>query len=141
VKASTLYTITATNATGQTATATVNLTTLLIVPAPATLTAVATGTPNEIMLSWTKVTNATAYRVYQTTDATFTQAGNSNPSQFSVYSPAATSIDTTATSIAITLSGTATVYYVVTAINGSTESLSNAIPVAATTPFECKISR
>jgi fibronectin type 3 domain-containing protein len=65
VKASTLYTITATNATGQTATATVNLTTLLIVPAPATLTAVATGTPNEIMLSWTKVTNATAYRVYQ----------------------------------------------------------------------------
>jgi hypothetical protein len=46
--ASTLYTITATNAMGQTATATVNLTTLLIVPAPATLTAVATGTPNEI---------------------------------------------------------------------------------------------
>jgi hypothetical protein len=45
VKASTLYTITATNATGQTATATVNLTTLLIVPAPATLTAVATGLP------------------------------------------------------------------------------------------------
>jgi hypothetical protein len=67
----------------------------------------------------------------------FTQAGNSNPSQFSVYSPAATSIDTTATSITMTLSGTATVYYVVTAINGSTESLSNAIPVAATTPFEC----
>jgi hypothetical protein len=46
------------------------------------------------MLSWTKVTNATAYRVYQTTDATFTQAGNSNPSQFSVYSPAATSMVT-----------------------------------------------
>jgi fibronectin type 3 domain-containing protein len=79
---------------------------------------VATGTPNEIMLSWTKVTNATAYRVYQTTDTTFAQAGNSNPSQFSVYSPAATSIDTTATSITMTLSGTATVYYVVTAING-----------------------
>jgi hypothetical protein len=35
----------------------------------------------------------------------------------------------------MTLSGTATVYYVVTAINGSTESLSNAIPVAATTPY------
>jgi hypothetical protein len=41
----------------------------------------------------------------------------------------------------MTLSGTATVYYVVTAINGSTESLSNAIPVAATTPFECKTSQ
>jgi hypothetical protein len=47
----------------------------------------------------------------------------------------------TATSITITLSGTATVYYVVTAINSSVESLSNTIPVAATTPFECKISQ
>jgi hypothetical protein len=66
---------------------------------------------------------------------------NSNPSQFSVYSPAATSIDTTATSITMTLRGTATVYYVVTAINSSVESLSNTIPVAATTPFECKVSQ
>jgi hypothetical protein len=87
---------------------------------------------DEIMLSWTRVTDATAYRLYQTTDATFVQAGNSDPSQFSVYSPAATSIDTTATSITMTLSGAATVYYVVTAINGSAESLSNPIPVAAT---------
>jgi hypothetical protein len=55
------------------------------------------------MLSWTRVTDATAYRLYQTTDATFVQAGNSDPSQFSVYSPAATSIDTTATSITMTL--------------------------------------
>jgi hypothetical protein len=69
---------------------------------PTTLTAVATGVPNEIMLSWTRVTDATAYRLYQTTDATFVQAGNSDPSQFSVYSPAATSIDTTATSITMT---------------------------------------
>ncbi|VVH57128.1 hypothetical protein BSPCLSOX_426, partial [uncultured Gammaproteobacteria bacterium] len=139
----TLYTVTATNATGQTATATVSLTTSLIAPTPtpATLTVVATGAPNEITLSWAGVTDATAYRVYQTTDTTFAQAGNSDPSQFSAYSPAATSIDTTATSITMTLSGTATVYYVVTAINGSTESLSNAIPVAATTPFECKVSQ
>jgi hypothetical protein len=47
--------------------------------------------------------------VYQTTDATFAQAGNSDPSQFSAYSPAATSTDTTATSITMTLSGTDTV--------------------------------
>jgi hypothetical protein len=65
----------------------------------ATLTVVATGAPNEITLSWAGVTDATAYRVYQTTDITFAQAGNSDPSQFSAYSPAATSIDTTATSI------------------------------------------
>ncbi|VVH66506.1 hypothetical protein BSPLISOX_2636 [uncultured Gammaproteobacteria bacterium] len=130
VKAATLYTVTATaNAPGRTATATVGL---AIFMTPTTLTAVATGVPNEIMLSWTRVTDATAYRVYQTTDATFVQAGNSDPSQFSVYSPAATSIDTTATSITMTLSGAATVYYVVTAINGSAESLSNPIPVAAT---------
>jgi hypothetical protein len=32
----------------------------------------------------------------------------------------------------MTLSGTDTVYYVVTAINGSAESLSNTIPAAAT---------
>jgi hypothetical protein len=38
---------------------------------------------------------STAYRVYQTTDSTFAQAGNSDPSQFSTYSPTATSIDTT----------------------------------------------
>ena len=130
VKAATLYTVTATaNAPGRTATATVGL---AIFMTPTTLTAVATGVPNEIMLSWTRVTDATAYRLYQTTDATFVQAGNSDPSQFSVYSPAATSIDTTATSITMTLSGAATVYYVVTAINGSAESLSNPIPVAAT---------
>ena len=141
VKAVTAYTVIAANATGQTDTATVSLATSSTNPAPATLTAVATGIPNEITLLWAGVTDATAYRVYQTTDSTFAQAGNSDPSQFSTYSPAATYIDTTATSITITLSGTATVYYVVTAINGSTESLSNAIPVAATTPFECKISR
>jgi hypothetical protein len=57
---------------------------------------VPTGVPNEITLSWAGVTGATAYRVYQTTDATFAQAGNSDPSQFSAYSPAATSTDTTA---------------------------------------------
>jgi hypothetical protein len=92
VKAATLYTVTATaNAPGRTATATVGL---AIFMTPTTLTAVATGVPNEIMLSWTRVTDATAYRLYQTTDATFVQAGNSDPSQFSVYSPAATSIDT-----------------------------------------------
>jgi hypothetical protein len=50
-------------------------------------------------------------------------------------------VDTTATSITITLSGTATVYYVVTAINDGVESLSNTTPVAATTPFECKSSQ
>jgi hypothetical protein len=86
------HTVTATNTTGQTATATVSLTTSLIAPTPtpATLTVVATGVPNEITLSWARVTGATAYRVYQTTDATFTQAGNSNPSQFSVYHLAGT---------------------------------------------------
>jgi hypothetical protein len=72
----------------------VSLTTSLIAPtpapAPATLTVVATGAPNEITLSWAGVTDATAYRVYQTTDTTFAQAGNSDPSQFSAYSPAAT---------------------------------------------------
>jgi hypothetical protein len=52
-------------------------------------------------VGWAGVTGATAYRVYQTTDSTFAQAGNSDPSQFSTYSPAATSIDTTATSIKI----------------------------------------
>ncbi|CAC9435438.1 hypothetical protein [uncultured Gammaproteobacteria bacterium] len=132
VSASTIYTVTAANATGQTTTATVNLAILLPDSVPATLTAVATGVPNEITLSWAGVTGATAYRVYQTTDATFAQAGNSDPSQFSAYSPAATSTDTTATSITMTLSGTDTVYYVVTAINGNAESLSNTIPAAAT---------
>jgi hypothetical protein len=47
---------------------------------------------NEITLSWAGVTDATTYRVYQTTDTTFAQAGNSDPSQFSTYSPAATSM-------------------------------------------------
>jgi alpha-tubulin suppressor-like RCC1 family protein len=132
VKAVTLYTVTATNTIGQTATAGVYLTILLADPAPTTLTAVATGVPNEVTLSWAGVTGATAYRLYQTTDAAFATAGNSDPSQFSAYSPAATSTDTTATSITMTLSGTATVYYVVTAINGTVESFSNTTPVAAT---------
>ena len=134
VRASTVYTVTAANATGQTATATVNLATLLSASAlaPTTLTAVATGVPNEVTLSWAGVTGATAYRLYQTTDAAFATAGNSDPSQFSAYSPATTSTDTTATSITMTLSGTATVYYVVTAINGTVESFSNTTPVAAT---------
>ncbi|CAC9519168.1 hypothetical protein [uncultured Gammaproteobacteria bacterium] len=135
VKTSTLYTVTATNSTGQTATATVNLATLLSASAlaPTALTAVATGVPNEVTLSWAGgVTGATAYRLYRTTDAAFATAGNSDPSQFSAYSPAATSTDTTATSITMTLSGTATVYYVVTAINGTVESFSNTTPVAAT---------
>jgi fibronectin type 3 domain-containing protein len=57
----------AANATGQTTTATVNLAILLPDSVPATLTAVATGVPNEITLSWAGVTGATAYRVYQTT--------------------------------------------------------------------------
>jgi hypothetical protein len=72
VKASTLYTITATNATGQTATATVNLTTLLIVPAPATLTAVATGIPNEITLC------AVVVGMALPGDFTFKRCGSSN---------------------------------------------------------------
>ncbi|VVH58895.1 hypothetical protein BSPCLSOX_1674 [uncultured Gammaproteobacteria bacterium] len=132
LRASTLYTVTATNTIGQSAIATVDLEILLADSVPATLTAVATGAPNEITLSWARVTGATAYRVYQTTDITFAKAGNSDPSQFSAYSPAATSTDTTATSITITLSGAATVYYVVTAINGNVESFSNPIPAAAT---------
>jgi hypothetical protein len=105
LRASTLYTVTATNTIGQSAIATVDLEILLADSVPATLTAVATGAPNEITLSWARVTGATAYRVYQTTDITFAKAGNSDPSQFSAYSPAATSTDTTATSITITLSG------------------------------------
>ena len=132
LRTSTLYTVTATNTIGQSAIATVDLEILLADSVPATLTAVATGAPNEITLSWARVTGATAYRVYQTTDITFAKAGNSDPSQFSAYSPAATSTDTTATSITITLSGAATVYYVVTAINGNVESFSNPIPAAAT---------
>jgi hypothetical protein len=51
-----------TPATGQTTTATVNLAILLPDSVPATLTAVATGVPNEITLSWAGVTGATAYR-------------------------------------------------------------------------------
>jgi hypothetical protein len=48
----------------------VDLEILLADSVPATLTAVATGVPNEITLSWARVTGATAYRVYQTTDIT-----------------------------------------------------------------------
>jgi hypothetical protein len=54
----------------------VDLEILLADSVPATLTAVATGAPNEITLSWARVTGATAYRVYQTTDITFAKAGN-----------------------------------------------------------------
>jgi hypothetical protein len=74
VKAITVYTVIAANATGQTDTATVSLATSSTNPTPATLTAVATGIPNEITLLWAGVTDATAYRVYQTTDTTFAQA-------------------------------------------------------------------
>jgi hypothetical protein len=56
LRASTLYTVTATNTIGQSAIATVDLEILLADSVPATLTAVATGAPNEITLSWARVT-------------------------------------------------------------------------------------
>ncbi|SMN10610.1 hypothetical protein SPBRAN_703 [uncultured Candidatus Thioglobus sp.] len=105
-----------------------------VVLAPETLTAVATGTPNEVVISWAAVTGASTYTLYSTTDAALANTGvNFNPINLSVFNTSvANTADPASTSLTLSLVGDSTTYYVVTATVNGVESFTNSTATAAT---------
>ncbi|MBE8190463.1 MAG: hypothetical protein HAW58_06405 [Candidatus Thioglobus sp.] len=92
------------------------------VPAPAELAAVATGAPNQIQVSWGKVTNADNYKLYSTTDNLSAFAGGTAANLASA-NPAASAQETAETEQILTLPSTATVYFLVTAIDRTAQPI------------------
>jgi Raf kinase inhibitor-like YbhB/YbcL family protein len=103
----------------------------IIPAAPATITAIATGIPNQVQISWAAVTGVDSYTLYGSTDETFANAINQDSDGFNVYTPTPVGSNTTSTSLTATLNGSTT-YYVVIATSGASKSFSGPKFVGAT---------
>ncbi len=92
----------------------------------------ATGTPNQVQISWTAITGATGYTLYRTTD-NLSNLVDSNPDNLAATTPAAitTNVAGTTTTTVI-LSGSAKWYFLLTATTNGIESKTNGAQTSAT---------
>ncbi|MBE8189285.1 MAG: hypothetical protein HAW58_00060 [Candidatus Thioglobus sp.] len=93
---------------------------------------VATGTPNEVTISWAAVTGATGYKLYRTTD-NLSGFENGDPTNLASANPAATSTDVSGITTNINLgANSAKTYFLLTAITNGIESKTNGAQTFAT---------
>ncbi|MBE8190286.1 MAG: hypothetical protein HAW58_05435, partial [Candidatus Thioglobus sp.] len=101
-------------------------------PGPTTLGAVATGAPHQVLIFWDEVAGATNYKIYQTSADLSAFAGGT-AANLSTANPApASPAETSETNIALNLTGSATVHFLVTAVANGVESSTSAEEVTAT---------
>ncbi|MBE8190065.1 MAG: hypothetical protein HAW58_04275 [Candidatus Thioglobus sp.] len=127
-----VVTIIATAADGGGITDTQDITVFTQVVAPTALKAVATGTPNQVRISWAAVAGAEGYKLYQSTGDLSGFAGGT-AANLSAANPAATPTNAPTTSFTVTLSGSAKTYFLVTSTyNTNEETNTNGAQAVAT---------